>query len=523
MEYTVLNPRGLRSRLDIVPLTQRLPSLDGKVVYCVEQNRPVFMEELSKRLIKYIPEAKFVFKLKPGGFQSDDMELRDEIVQKADAMIYGTAMGGGSGMFGTGWTIEVEKQGVPSVYIVGEPFLPDIKVSAEMRGMPLLRTVPIHLVDEVRVTEDITDEQYLEIISKIVETLTKPLTEEEKKTDEIVPEKPPRIAMTGTLAEVQDYFYEQRWTDGLPIIPPTKEKVAEFLNHTKHSPDEIVTTTMWPEELEATVEKVAVVGVMAGCKPQYMPVLLAIVEAWGKGNFNLLVRSGSSASPVIIVNGPIRNEIGMNKEQNAMGPCNQANAAIGRFLRLAVVNLGGLWPGVNDMSAQGSPIKYGFCFPENEEKSPWEPLHVSMGYKPDESVISILISGWSHQNLFGAGESLDFILEKIAKAIVSFQGRNGAVIAMAPGMAQFCSANDMSKENVEQYICEHAVASVSELRTGFFRGSRTDDSALPDDALVQVCPCESLKVVVVGGETGMPIAQTWQFQSPSMASVDNWR
>jgi hypothetical protein len=523
MKYAVLNPRGVREDIERHSLSPRLKSLAGKTVYCVAQDRSIFMEELANHLTKYAPGVKTVFRIKPGGFAVESPELHEEIVKNADAMIYGTSMGGGSGMAGTGRVIEVEKRGIPSVNTVGEPFVPDIKVSAEMRGMPDLRIVPIHLVEEVRVKQDITEEQYKAMISKIVDALTSPLTEEEKKKGKIVTAKPPRIAMSGTLDEVQDYFYQQHWTDGLPIIPPTEEKVKEMLKGTSHAPGEVVTTRMWPEELTATVEKVAIVGAMAGCKPEYMPVLLAMVKAWGKGgSFNMLVRSGSSASTMTIVNGPVRREIGMNPELNAMGPCNQANASIGRFLRMAIINLGGSRPGVNDMSALGSPVKYGFCFPEHEEENPWKPFHVSLGFKPDESAVSIMIGGWHHMSIFGGGQTPDSILGSIAKAIVSFQGQNGALITMAPGMVRLCAADGMSKDDIEQYIWEHAAVRMSELKM-LVMPPRADLGSFPDDAMINVCKREALKVVVVGGETGQPVAHVWSESPPSSESVDNWR
>ena len=183
MKYTVLNPCGIRQSIDRVPISPRLPSLDSKVVYFIAQDKPVFTEELAKRFGKRIPGVKTVFRHKPGWIRADDPDLRDEIARKADSLVYGTAMGGGSGLFAVGWIMEAEKRGIPSVYIVGEPFVADVRVSAETRGMPALRTVVIPLVEEDRVTEDMTDEQYSGIISRITDALTEPLTEEERRED----------------------------------------------------------------------------------------------------------------------------------------------------------------------------------------------------------------------------------------------------------------------------------------------------------------------------------------------------
>jgi hypothetical protein len=348
--------------------------------------------------------------------------------------------------------------------------------------------------------------------------------------------------MAGTLDEVQEYFYRHRLSDGLPIVPPTEEAVQQMLKGTTHPPDEIVIESMWPEKWTVTVEKAATVGVMAGCKAPSMPVLLALIDAWGNGNFQSSVRSTTSFSFPVVINGPIRRTLEMNSGVNAMGPGNRSNAAIGRFLRLAVICLGGSWPGASDLSSQGSPLKYSFCIPENEEESPWEPFHVTNGYKRDESTVTIFSGGWSH---FGRGwwHEIDLIdLDRIAKAIVPYALRTGAVVLLDPLIAQGLAAKKMSKQEVEKYIWSHATTTAKEFRTGYYYdeiikpalqkqlanpGLRTaswpgEYLDLPDEAVVTAYPEGSIKVIVVGGKTN-PHAQTWQLSSPSMASVDKWR
>jgi len=510
--YTVLNPRGVRQSMKRVPISPRLQSLDGKVIYCISQDRPVFTEEISKRFGEGVPGVKVVYKVKQDWIRQDDHELRDEILQKADALIYGTCMGGGSGMSAVTWLKEIEKRGIPSVYLVGDIYEPDIRLSAEMRGIPALRTVVVSLVGEENVAEGITDKQYSEIVSKIVDALTVPLTKEEKETKDIPAEKPPRIATTGTFEEVQDYFCKQQLTDGLPIVPPTEDKVDEMLKGTSHSPDELVTNTMYPEEHTVMVEQVAIIGAMAGCKSEYMPVLLAIIQTWG-GNpmFAQTARSDSTMSVMTVINGPIRNEIDMNLGSNAMGPGNRANATIGRFLRLAIISLGGSLPAINDMSAQGSPIKYGFCFPEHEEKSPWEPFHVTMGFKPEESVVSLFSGGWCHWSF-----SAD--LDHLAKAMESFSVSQGVVL-MAPGAARLYAGKGMSKEDVEKYIHEHGAGRPFDFRpTWFHLDAPNMNMSGPAGA------GRGVKVIVVGGETSQPVAQAWQATPlPSTTSIDKWR
>jgi len=432
-------------------------------------------------------------------------------------------------MWGTHWTTKLEKRGVPAVYIVDEPFVEDTQITCEKEGMPLLRRVIVpHTCGEI------PDERLPEIMPELVDALTTALTEEEKKTGIIKPTKVPRIAFTGTLDEVQNYFDIRFWTDGLPIVPPTEKKVIEMLNRTSHSPDEVV-STMWPEGWTATVEKVAISGVMAGCKPAYMPVLLAIVEAFGKGAFSSGVRSTNSFSFPILVNGPIAKEIGMNSGINALGSStgNKANATIGRFLRLAIINLGGSVSGVNDMSSQGNPSKYSFAFTENTERSPWEPFHVSMGYKPKDSVVSIFSGGWSH---LGNHSKLDLI----AKGIAKFEWPNGITLLIDPMVARSLAKKGYSKKDVEEYIWENATETMGEFKARKYYSQFIERILkgksmygekylwpkhylnLPDDAVVQVYPRKYVKAVVVGGETN-PFVQAWKFAYPSMVSVDKWR
>ena len=187
-----------------------------------------------------------------------------------------------------------------------------------------------------------------------------------------------------------EYFFERGLTDGLPVVPPTPARVLAMLDGTTREPDDVVAVVP-PNLVPATVEKVAVNAVMAGCRPEYLPVVLAAVEAVCTDEFNMhgLLATTYFAGPVLIVNGPIRREIGMNSGHNALGQGNRANATIGRAVQLVVRNVGGGRPGEIDKATLGQPGKYTFCFAENEEKSPWEPLHVERGFGADESTVTV--------------------------------------------------------------------------------------------------------------------------------------
>lgn len=195
------------------------------------------------------------------------------------------------------------------------------------------------------------------------------------------------------LADLDDEFefaFERGWTDGLPVVPPTEARVLAMLAGTTRAPDEVVATVA-PDLVEVTVEKVAINAVMAGCRPEYLPVVLAGVEAVCNDTFNIhgVLATTMPVGPVLIVNGPIRRTVGMNSGGNVLGQGNRANLTIGRAVQLVVRNVGGGRPGGVDRATHGNPGKLSFCFAEDEEGSPWEPLSVSRGFAPGASTVTV--------------------------------------------------------------------------------------------------------------------------------------
>ena len=187
-----------------------------------------------------------------------------------------------------------------------------------------------------------------------------------------------------------EFMSDQGFTDGLPVVPPTPERVLKMLQGTRREAQEVLGPVP-PNMAPATIEKIAINAVMAGCKPEYLPVVIAAFEAVLIPEFNAhgVMATTWGATPVIVVNGPIRNRIGMNMGMMALGYGNRANATIGRAVKLALRNLGGSKPGEIERSTLGSSGKFTTCFAEWEERSPWEPLHVERGFKRDESVVTV--------------------------------------------------------------------------------------------------------------------------------------
>ncbi|HTE54760.1 MAG TPA: thioredoxin family protein [Kofleriaceae bacterium] len=195
------------------------------------------------------------------------------------------------------------------------------------------------------------------------------------------------------VAELEDEIetaYERGWSDGLPVVPPTAARVLRMLDGTSRAADEIVAVVP-PDLAPVTVEKVAINAVLAGCRPEYLPVVLAAVEAACTDSFNMhgLLCTTYFSGPVAVVNGPIAARIGMNAGINCLGQGNRANTTIGRALQLVVRNVGGGLPGGIDRATFGAPSKLGLCFAEDEAGSPWEPLSVERGFAPGASTVTL--------------------------------------------------------------------------------------------------------------------------------------
>ena len=198
----------------------------------------------------------------------------------------------------------------------------------------------------------------------------------------------------GSEEDLSEAAFDRGWSDGLPVVPPTEERVMAMLGGTSRPPDQVVAHVP-PDRVPCTVEKIAVNAVLAGCRPEYLPVVLAAVEAACTDEFNIhgVLATTWFAGPIVIVNGPIRTSIGMNSGTNALGQGNRANATIGRALQMVVRNVGGGRPDGVDRAALGTPGKYTFCFAEAEEGSPWEPLAESLGQPAGRSAVTLFAGG----------------------------------------------------------------------------------------------------------------------------------
>jgi len=304
--------------------------------------------------------------------------------------------------------------------------------------------------------------------------------------------------------KVSNEFYIKNQTDGLPIIPPTRSRVDKFLKYSDLKPEEII-AILPPKRGKATLEKVAINAVMAGCLSNFMPVVQHAVKAVSQEKFNLpgINATTHPISICAIVNGPVSTELAINSGAGCLGPGNIANATMGRALRLSMINIAGAVPGIGDHATMGSPAKYSFCFAEAESESPWEPLHVERGYKSDVSTVTMMAAE-APQNVNDhrstkAEDLLDTIIHTAAVAGCNNSHVPGELlIIMGPEHVKTVYDDGWTKDDVKEYMHEKAIVPV-ELGD---RGGRKLDEKWITDGMVKITRSPEDVVLVVAGGPG---------------------
>ena len=322
-----------------------------------------------------------------------------------------------------------------------------------------------------------------------------------------------RVEVPDSFQAVQDYCWEQGWTDGLPVTPPTEPLVREMLASYGGDPAHSL-GVMQPRNARATLEKVAINAVMAGCRPEYFPVVVAAVKAALDEDFNLGGNAATTggAAQVVIVNGPIAKELGINGDAACFGPGFRANAAIGRALRLVIRNLGGLIPGEMDKATLATPGRYSFCFAENEERSPWEPRHIQLGYPAGASTVTVAAIRGVYtimETTVSTGlEVLQTIVGNMKAIGISnyYQIGTGAQIVMVicPEHAEEIAASGLSKSDVQEFIFQNARMPLHLLLNRAHYGNRNwpswVDQTNPETLVPIVRAAQDIVVIVAGGD-----------------------
>ncbi|MFC1870117.1 UGSC family (seleno)protein [Chloroflexota bacterium] len=360
-------------------------------------------------------------------------------------------------------SVAVEKLGLPTVSIVCDGFAIQAGFTAAGLGMTNLPMAAYPGPINLHSVEDLEKNVALVVIDQVIKGLTVP-PEEAKLSLE--PE-PRDVVLKGTLDKVNRFFYEKEWSDGLPIVPPTIERVEEFLRYADRSAAEVIGVLL-PDKREATIWNVAVNGVMAGCRPEYMPVLVALVEVMADPKFGQEHLGHTPGTEVLItINGPIIKDLGFNYEQGALRVGFEANTSIGRFWRLYLRNVAGFLPHKADKATYGGTWRV--VLAENEDalaRIGWEPMSVDQGFKVGDNIITVS-SCTSTNSIFAVGAATaEEILDKLAASLVdtqihlfmlSFMGPSvRPQILMSPCVAELIVKGGYTKEKVRQYLFEHA-------------------------------------------------------------------
>jgi hypothetical protein len=423
--------------------------------------------------------------------------------------------------------VEAEKVGIPSVVVTLTGFTAVAHLTAKAEGIEDLRiaeypgAVGVHQDDEIRENVERV------LFDQIIDGLTKPI-EGVVSTASITGRYPKEIVFKGTPDEVNDFFRRKEWTDGLPIIPPTPERVEAFLKYTERSPGEQI-AVLPQANVEAVPWNIAANAVMAGCRPEDMPLFIAAVEAIGDNHYNLNnIGTTWGVVPYLLVNGPIIRQLRIENAGQLIskGP----NPAIGRALGLIVKNIAGYRPGKNYMGTFGYPLS--FTLAENEEESPWEPFHVEHGFARDASTVTAgatITWGWppapyGTSDKTAAQSALEFLSREITKkpclARLAERGpkgfRNMITLLLAPPVAKSLAAAGYSKDNIREYLYENAKVPLRELEWGLKYGHSEGFTVRdcvelgiypreylvePDD-MVRVLPSPDVLHIVVCGDPG---------------------
>jgi hypothetical protein len=431
----------------------------------------------------------------------------------------------------------LEENGVPSIAVHTHVFNRVAKSTARLRGIPTLRQAfvpqpvvgrtPGELRGYIEGADQISGRPFMQ---EVIEGLTRPLDEADL-TGATFERTTPRLLPPDNEENLRKLFVENRWTDFMPIVLPTEERVAAMLNGTSQKPDKVVGRMRagnFREAWEYTVEKVAVNAVMAGALPEYFPFILALAAT------SATSRQGSTTSMTClsVVNGPIRNEIGMNAGIGALGPYCHANTAIGRAYSLASQNLqGGSVPGETYMGALGNPLAYSLCFAENEERSPWLPLHVEKGLKPDESAVTVFVGARYIQEGFGPRDTWE---EKMRRCLAA-TAYLPPFLVLDPIVARLFAARGITtKQQLIEWCAENARLPAREywddqwmqtlIRPLAVAGVEPYASRLKaaPDEIIRMYEPKDINAVVVGGET----QGAWKMFGANYVktvSVDAWR
>ncbi len=466
MTYTVLSPWAEVDQSHLYPLSPRMEDLNGKTIGMFGDFMKVatfMLQVVEKHILKKFPEAKFSYyeyttETTDIAKDADAKESFDAWIAGVDCCVafYGAVPS--SSLFLGYNAAYMEKLGKPTVMAV----VPRT-YSAGIRGVKA-RCVPgLRVISYMPDVLDIFGHSDLETTEKnmgpgagafadeIIAGLMAPLTGEEQNPTP-ADQSLATGTFTGTPDELSDRFYSYGWTNGTPIKMPTREAVDQMLMGTDLPPDHVV-AKIPPMMGAATVEKIAINACMAGCQPVYMPILIAAIEASmdPKIYWEGWCCSQSTWGPVITVSGKVARDIGLNTADHALTPAFRANTTIARAFGYIMMNIGGVRPGVEDLSEMGHEFRYGYCMGENMEASPWPSLHVDFGYENEDSAVTMF---WPQEHRVSTCTTVPAVLKALCKQD-PYGWDPGMAVILTPKCAKMMADAGWTKERILNYAVEY--------------------------------------------------------------------
>ena len=540
-KFEVLSPWAATENSVKKGINPRLDTMKGKTIglyASFKEYHPFFMQELERQMKEKYPETEFSHFTYIVDTQQIDEDPENfptfkKWLEGVDAVVgVGADMGSCALYMGYNFAV-IESLGKPAVLLSKYQYVPSAGKGASARSYPGLRMVTYdgpgfvpNGVDCNQWTIDIYRNKINEMIPQITDALTRPLTDEEKNPTQ--PKDWSKETFTGTYEELNDLFYQHGWTNGTPIKLPTEEAVAEMCKGTDLARDEVV-AVLPPLNGEATVEKIAINGLLAGCTPTMMPILIAIAK--GMGDHDVIKLEGWTCSnagwlPAIVISGPIRKAIGINSGRNLLSAYTRPQACIARAMAYMIMNISGVRSQTEDMSGPGSDSRFGLCIAEDEENTPWPTLPADLGLEDGENAVTLF---WPSEHTQIPTASISAAMDSLCN--VWHGGFDvGAMVILPPETAQMFKDAGYSKKDILTYMKEYNRRPSSQIpRAAIGNNHPREGLVFPAPGLVHSAPLfwnmEHSFVMVGGRDWGMCYLGGGDHGGPICEKVDlpkNW-
>jgi len=492
VSYEALSPWAESLSGELAGIAPRLDTLSGKTIGMFAHFKGhalIILRLIADEIGKHCPDVNFTYFQYPKETSEilEDAEYLPQMkdwLTDCDGIICAYGDAGSCALYHAINAAAVERLGKPTVSLVKDNLIINAERGASLRMVPKLRTVPCELLDlslysalGPSIIEQTVRNAVIPAVPGLIDGLIRPLSDDEARPNPPESAEMPSRIFKGTLREINKEFYKRGFTNGIPVIPPTRDAVDEMLTGTDLRPEDAI-CVLPPTKGIATVEKLAINAVMAGCLPTHFPIIIAAAKALAAPEISLTGWTCSVAgfAPLIIINGPIRRDIALNCTDNILSPYFIANAAIARAVSLIILNIAGVRPTLEDRAYSGHEARFGVCFGEDEEHSPWAPYHTDCGFSKEDSTVTLV---WfqNRQLIKGGTEAAGNL--KILCSTDDIGFKPGATFIVSNTFAKTLNDAGFSKKDVLNYVCEYARKPAKEAPLDWLRNNNHLPESVP--------------------------------------------